>query len=220
MRLKLPIGFAVPLACAAGLWLVLIYRVAGETDPNDPRFALHWLRDATLAFPVVLVAVWLALRMADGMLARRGERSPSRLSGSVTAAAIALAAAAAMAVEVPIRQNVLGLHSGAALPLPLLMLRDALLALVVTVPVSALLVAIVRARGPAKQAAETGARTTSRAAFLKAGAGGIVTVAGGAAALRAVSSGSANAALTTVKVPLTINEGYCKMTDGSPAFMQ
>ena len=97
MRLKLPIGFAVPLVCSAGLWLVLIYRVAGETDPNDPRFALHWLRDATLAFPVVLAAVWVALRIADGVLERRGEWLPGRLGGSVTAAAIALAQTPAQA---------------------------------------------------------------------------------------------------------------------------
>jgi len=219
-KLKLPFALAVSLACAAGLWLVVIYGVAGETDPNDPRFALHWLRDAALALPLVFAAVWLGLRVADSMLARRGERSQSRLAGSVTAAAVGLAAAAAMAVTIPIRQDALGLHSGAALPLALLMLRDALLALVVTVPVSALVLALARARQPGNELAEPGARTTSRAAFLKAGAGGLVTVAGGAAALRAVSSTSATASTDTVKVSLLINEGYCKMTDGSPAFMR
>src|SRR4051812_10802664 len=123
-RLKVPVAFAVPLALAAGLWLVLIYRSAGETSSSDPPLVLHALRDAMLAFPLVLAAVWLGFRVADDMLARRGDRETSGLDIAVTVAAIAVAAAGATAVTVPIRQDVLGLQSGAAVPLPLLMLRD------------------------------------------------------------------------------------------------
>jgi hypothetical protein len=218
-RLKVPVAFAAPLALTAGLWLVLVYRSAGETGGSDPPLVLHAVRDALFAFPLVLVAVWLGHRLADNMLARRGDAETHGLAAAVTVAAIALAAAAATAVTVPISQDVLGLHSGAALPLPLLMLRDGLLALFVTVPVSAALVALARRTERTDPVPETGGHRTSRAAFLKAGAGGLVTIAGGTAALRAVSSSSAVAS-STVKVSLLINEGYVKMTDGSPAFMR
>jgi hypothetical protein len=219
-RLRFPVAFAIPLAYAAGLWLLLIYKVAGQRDGTEPRFALQWLRDSTLALPVVLVAVWVGLRIADGMLERRGNRSMSALAGSVTASAVALAAGAAMAIEIPIRHGLFGSHDAVALPLPLHMLRDGLLALFVTVPVSAAVVALTRARAAEKPLEETGARRTNRATFLKAGAGGLVTVAGSAGVLRAVSTTSASAALSTVKVPLLINEGYVKMTDGTPVWMR
>jgi hypothetical protein len=219
-RVRIPLAFAVPLAYAAGLWLVLIYKVAGQSDGTQPRFVLHWLRDATLALPVVLVAVLLGLTAAGGMLERRGNRLSHGLTRAVTTAAVALAAGAAMGVALPIRNAVFGSHDAVSLPLPLHMLRDALLALFVTVPVSAAVVALRRARTAEPAVAEPGARTTSRAAFLKAGAGGLVTVAGGAGVLRAVSTPSATAAASTVKVSLLINEGYCKMTDGTPVWMR
>jgi hypothetical protein len=219
--LKVLLAFSVLLAYLAGLWLVLIHKVAGENGRAEPGFVLHWLRDSTLALPLVLLAVWLGLRLAGRLLERRGVGLTRGLRGAVTAAAVGLAAAAAMAVGVPIREGLLGTHEAAGLPLPLLTLRDALLALFVTVPVSAAVVALAggwRSRRTPEESAN--ARRTSRATFLKAGAGGLVTVAGGAAALRAVSSSSATAATATVKVPLLINEGYVKMTDGSPAFMR
>jgi len=208
------------LAYAAGLWLVLIYKVAGQSDGTQPRFVLHWLRDSTLALPVVLVAVLLGLMAAEGMLERRGNRLSHRLSGAVTAAAVALATGAAMSVAVPIRNGLFGSHDAVALPLPLHMLRDALLALFVTVPVSAAVVALARTRTSETAVAELGARRTSRAAFLKAGAGGLVTVAGGAGVLRAVSVTSATAAASTMKVSLLINEGFCAMTDGTAVWMR
>jgi hypothetical protein len=125
-----------------------------------------------------------------------------------------------MALALPIRNRVFGTHDAVAVPLPLHMLRDALLALFVTVPVSAAVVWLARSRAVEKPLTESGARRTSRAAFLKAGAGGLVTVAGGAGVLRAVSTTSANAAASTVKVSLLINEGYCTMTDGTPVWMR
>jgi hypothetical protein len=219
-RLRFSLVLSVSLAYAAGLWLVLIYKVAGESARTEPRFVLHWLRDSTLALPVVAVAVWLGLRLADKLLERRGVGLASGLAGAVTAAAVALAAGVAIAVGVPIRAGLLGTHEAVALPLPLLTLRDALLALFVTVPVSAAIVALAGGEQSQRSSERSGARRSSRAAFLKAGAGGLVSVAGGAAALRAVSSSSASAASTTVKVSLLINEGYVKMTDGSPAWMR
>jgi hypothetical protein len=219
-RLRVLLAFSVVLAYAAGLWLVLIHKVAGESAGTEPRFVLHWLRDSTLALPFVLVAVWLGLRLADRLLERRGVGQSSGLAGAVTAAAVALAAGVAMAVGVPIRAGLLGTHEASALPLPLLTLRDALLALFVTVPVAAAAVALAGGWQSRRTPERSGARTTSRAAFLKAGAGGLVTVAGGAAALRAVSTSSATAASGTVKVSLLINEGYVKMTDGSPCWMR
>src|SRR5947209_16329933 len=219
-RLKASIALAIPLAYAAGLWLIVIYTTAGETDGSEPPFVLHWLRDATLALPIVLVAVWFGLRVADGMLERRTDRSTGGLAGFVTAAAVAVAGAAALAVTIPIRDGLFGTHDAVALPLTLHMLRDALLALVVTVPVSAAVVALARGGAAKTLPVESGARRTNRAAFLKAGAGGIVTVAGGAGVLRAVSTTTASAALTTVKVPLLINEGYVAMTDGNPVWMR
>jgi multicopper oxidase len=64
------------------------------------------------------------------------------------------------------------------------------------------------------------ARRTTRASFLKGGAGGVLTVAAGGALSRTLSSSSAQAASNAVEVPLLISEGYVRMTDGSLAWMR
>jgi hypothetical protein len=221
-KLGHPAAFAVPIAYAAGLWLAVVYLAAGENSTSDPGLLVRWLRDATFALPLVFVAVWAGLRLADAMVVRRREPIAGGLARAVTIAAVAVAGGAALGGAMTIAERVFGSGS-TSLPLPVHVLRDTLLALFATVPVAALVVAV-RHRLPQQlPSPEPGARRSSRAAFLKAGAGGLVSVAGGAAALRAVSSTSANAAVAptdTVKVYLTINEGYCKMTDGSSAWMR
>jgi FtsP/CotA-like multicopper oxidase with cupredoxin domain len=62
-------------------------------------------------------------------------------------------------------------------------------------------------------------RRTTRASFLKAGAGGLLTVSAGGALSRQLDS-SARAASDAVVIDLVINEGYVRMTDGSAAFMR
>jgi multicopper oxidase len=73
---------------------------------------------------------------------------------------------------------------------------------------------------PARDALESvPTRRTSRATFLKGGAGGVLTVAAGGALSRTLSS-SAQAATNAVEIPLLISEGYVRMTDGSLAWMR
>jgi hypothetical protein len=213
-RLGQAAAFAIPIAYAAGLWLTVIYAAAGE---NDGWSAMNWLRDATVALPVVLVAVWAALRLADAMVAN-GDVA-GRLAGAVTATVVAVLGGAALALGMGVAEELFGGMS-TSLPLPLHVLRDTLLALFATVPIAAIVLALRQAQRDEQAAYEERARRTSRAAFLKAGAGGLITVAGGTAALRAVSTSPATAGTGTVKVSLLINEGYVKMTDGSPAFMR
>jgi hypothetical protein len=155
------------------------------------------------------------------MLERRRAAVSGGLTGAVTAASVAVAAAIALAVGLRLSGAVFGAARSSQLPLAVATVRDALLALFVTVPICAVVVALARSEGTRAPDVEPGERRTTRASFLKATAGGIVTVAGGAAALRVASATSpATASSGTVKVSLLLNEGYVKMTDGSPAWMR
>jgi hypothetical protein len=62
-------------------------------------------------------------------------------------------------------------------------------------------------------------RRRTRASFLKAGAGGLLTVSAGTELTRRLGS-SARAASNAVEVHLMITEGYVRLTDGSQAFLR
>src|SRR3954447_15846238 len=86
-------AFAIVLAYCGGLWLNVLHKAEGGIERNEPPFVLHWLRDATLALPLVMVAGWVGVLLARRLIDR------TRCSNDVVAAAtlggcIALLAAA------------------------------------------------------------------------------------------------------------------------------
>src|SRR4051812_9007160 len=93
-------AFALVLAYGGGLWLNVLHIAEGGYERNEPPLILHWLRDATLALPLVLVAVWAGVLMARRLIERSG--CNSRLAAAMTlGACVALMAAAARALRGP-----------------------------------------------------------------------------------------------------------------------
>src|SRR4051795_12643652 len=130
-------AFALVLAYGGGLWLKVLHIAEGGYERHEPPLLLHWLRDATLALPLVLVAVWAGVLLARRLIERTG--CSSRLAAAMTlGACVALMAAAAGALGGPAHAAVFGAtHGGHELALPMHLLRDGLLALVVDLPLAA-----------------------------------------------------------------------------------
>src|SRR4051794_2059672 len=59
----------VILAYGVGAWMVLLRHFQGGHEHAGPSLVTHWLGDATLALPGVIVAVALSLRFAARKLA-------------------------------------------------------------------------------------------------------------------------------------------------------
>ncbi len=117
---------AVLLTLAGVLWLVLLHRALGAHEAREPSLAVHWLRDAALALPVVSAAVWAARVLADRLGFDR-QRRP-------LLAALALAAVVSwvLAAGSPVHALLFAPGGHATTgepPLALHVLRDALLAL-------------------------------------------------------------------------------------------
>jgi hypothetical protein len=133
-RALLATGLAVAIAYTGALWLVLL-QVIGGSDRSALPLALHWMRDATFALPVVAPAVWLAV-CASAALLRREPDAPARAERLVVAVSSALAGAVALGLASPVRSVVFA-DSGAQ-SLAASGFRDVLLALAVTLPVGLL----------------------------------------------------------------------------------
>jgi manganese oxidase len=171
-RMLLATALAGAFAYTGALWLVLL-QVVGGTDRSALPLALHWMRDATFAMPVVVPAVWLAVCGAAALL-RRADDAPVRLERLWVAFSSSFAGAVALGLAVPLRSVVFA-DAGTG-PVAVAGLRDALVALAVTLPVGVL---VARATLPLRTAAQY--RALARR-------GGLVAIALGAA-LAAGSAG-------------------------------
>ncbi len=67
------LGGATPLAVALAYggtaWLQVLHAREGGVERNEPGFLVHWLRDGTLALPLVLMVVALATWLTSRALA-------------------------------------------------------------------------------------------------------------------------------------------------------
>src|SRR3954454_3410440 len=77
-------SYAIALAYSASFWLVLLHRAEGGRERHEPPFLVHWLRDGTLALPLVAVAVALGLVLASRISAWRDVRSAAAVGVSST----------------------------------------------------------------------------------------------------------------------------------------
>jgi len=57
---------AIALAYGGGGWLQFLHAREGGIERNEPGLVAHWLRDGTLALPLVLLAVAVAGRAVGG----------------------------------------------------------------------------------------------------------------------------------------------------------
>ncbi len=109
-------------------------RAARVADGRQTRsYLAQWLGASTLALPVVVLAVIAAVALAVRTLAPRG--GPQQL---ITIGASAPAASLAFAATYPIRDALFGAGDSAALPAPVRVARDTLVALAIALPLAAL----------------------------------------------------------------------------------
>jgi manganese oxidase len=139
------------LAYASGLWTVYLHKVEGGHERNEPPFLLHWLRDSTLALPIIFMTIWLAVVLARRVIEREGERLSDGVASAVLACFVAIAASLATAMGNPAHSFLFGAHHGGPdLPLPLHLARDAMAVLAVNLPLALIVCTLLRTRAPWK----------------------------------------------------------------------
>src|SRR5262249_17231259 len=122
--------FAVALAFGSGIWLTALHLAEGATERNEPPLLLHWLRDSTLALPLVLVAVLVALLVAGALIQRLRLGASHVLAQAAVPTLVALFASSALALANPLHEALFEAHEHGLLELPwyLHMVRDGALA--------------------------------------------------------------------------------------------
>lgn len=142
--------FALAIAYGGGLWLTFLHHVEGGHERNEPPFVLHWLRDATLALPLIFLAVWVGIVLARKLIARAGATDgPVALCAAVLAAVVALAATLAVGATGPAHGNLFGAeHGGREMPFLLHLGRDMLVALCANLVLSGVVSAAIFRRRP------------------------------------------------------------------------
>ena len=130
----------MPLCAGVVAWLQALHAAVGTTEHAEPPFVLHWARDAALALPLVLLAVWAAL----AAVARARPRLRPDQEATLTVVGSAAVASCVLAVGSPAHALLFSAHEGAAqAPLALHIARDTVMALPAGVVISA---AVVRLR--------------------------------------------------------------------------
>ena len=120
---------AVALAFGGGLWLTAIHRSGGGLEPGQAGFVSTWLRDATLALPVVMAAVWIGVLTTRRVLQRTGSEPSLALGATLLAVVVGGLTALATSVFGPLHHVLFATgHAGHDLPFALHMLRDAVVA--------------------------------------------------------------------------------------------
>jgi FtsP/CotA-like multicopper oxidase with cupredoxin domain len=133
-RVSTTLAFGLPLAYGAALWLVVRHHAEGATERAEPQLLVHWLRDATLALPAVLAAVWIALAVSARLLDR--VRVPADLLPVIAAAASAVAASGALAAGTPVHGWLFAATEHQETTLLLHVANDAVLALMAALPIA------------------------------------------------------------------------------------
>src|SRR5438270_3837169 len=109
--------YSLLLAYGGGLWLHLLHEAEGATEQNAPHTIIHWLRDSTLALPMIVFGVFLATHLARRLLARYGSDASRLTTSALIATVVSLYAAVIVAVGNPVHAALLGgEHGGHDLP--------------------------------------------------------------------------------------------------------
>ena len=96
------IAFGSLLAYVGTFWLLFVHHRAGVAEPGEPTFAVHFLRDATLAVPLVVLAT-----VAVVMFRRTPTNTRERIGLAI---AVAGAAALALGVGSMAHHGLFGVH--------------------------------------------------------------------------------------------------------------
>jgi len=133
------VAFALPMAYGGGLWMHLLHEAEGDIEVGAPPWVLHWLRDSTLALPLMFLAAWLSMLVAAWQLHKYGRSASPFLASATIAAMAALVASVAVALASPMHGFFFPGH-GADHELPFLvhMARDGAMVLPANLAISAL----------------------------------------------------------------------------------
>ena len=132
-------AYSLALAYGGGLWLHLLHEAEGATEQNAPHTIIHWLRDSTLALPMIAFGVFLATHLARRLLARYGTDASRLTTSALIATVVSLYAAVIVAVGNPLHAALFGgEHGGHDLPVWAHLVRDGLLALTADVVIAAM----------------------------------------------------------------------------------
>jgi hypothetical protein len=99
---RILLSFALLLAYGGGLWLHLVHQVEGATEATSMPGVVHWLRDSSLALPLVVLSVLMGGALARRVLERYGAAMGDLMAGALVAILIAVYASVVMAVGNPI----------------------------------------------------------------------------------------------------------------------
>jgi hypothetical protein len=136
---RLPLLLSAVPAYVGALWLHTFYHLTGGRQTHELPLMVLALRDGTLALPVVLMAVTVAV-VCSGRLLRATPSATAVLGVAVTSVLAAGAAAVALATGNLVNQLVFGQQPLSGLSLPLQVVRDAVVVLAVCLPVAAAVV--------------------------------------------------------------------------------
>src|SRR4051795_5297664 len=120
---------AVVLGYGGVLWMNVLHQAQGAREVNEPPLLVHWLRDGTLALPLVFLAVWAGLlvcrRLVDRLPGEPGPVAGTALVAVLTATSVSVV----LGLSNPLHGVAFGhTHAHAELPWALHMGRDALAA--------------------------------------------------------------------------------------------
>jgi FtsP/CotA-like multicopper oxidase with cupredoxin domain len=132
------LAFALALGYGGGFWETFLHHVEGSHEANEPGLLAHWMRDSTLALPLVFCAVWAGVIIARRLIERhRMDRTPV-LAGAILAATVAWLDSIVIGLASPLHNTLFQAgHSGPHTFYLVHAGRDALLALAVNLPLAA-----------------------------------------------------------------------------------
>src|ERR1700755_745966 len=143
------LAFALALAYGGGFWETLLHHVEGGHERNEPSLVLHWLRDATLALPLVFCAVWVGVLVARRLIERSGAERAPVTAAAVLAATVAWVDSMVVGLASPLHNTLFQAgHSGPHTSYLVHSGRAALLALAVTLPLAGLVSAALLRTSP------------------------------------------------------------------------
>jgi hypothetical protein len=144
------IALSVGLAYGGGAWLHLLHEAEGAFEPAAPHPVLHWLRDSSLALPLVVAAVWFALRLADNLIEPSAKPSSRLASGALIATLVTLSVSIVMGMGNPIHGFLFSAEhhvDGQQLSPLVHVARDSILAFIGNLPIAAYVTAVVGVAG-------------------------------------------------------------------------
>ncbi|MEA2226738.1 MAG: hypothetical protein QOF04_368, partial [Solirubrobacteraceae bacterium] len=131
------LAFTLALGYGGGFWQTLLHHLSGGHERHEPSLVVHWLRDATLALPLVFCAVWVGVLVARRLIERHGvDRSPV-MSAAVLAAVVAWLTSIAVGLASPLHNTLFSASHGGETFYLVHAGRDALLSLAVNLPLAA-----------------------------------------------------------------------------------